>query len=95
MLVCLSVNNHKKAPFKRKDVIQWLTKRNIEVKVLFAGNILNHPAYKNIKCRVAEKLSNSDHIMHDSFFLGVYPGLTEEKITYMVDVMKEFISKHK
>jgi CDP-6-deoxy-D-xylo-4-hexulose-3-dehydrase len=85
----------KKAPFKRKDVIQWLTKRNIEVKVLFAGNILNHPAYKNIKCRVAEKLSNSDHIMHDSFFLGVYPGLTEEKITYMVDVMKEFISKHK
>jgi CDP-6-deoxy-D-xylo-4-hexulose-3-dehydrase len=84
-----------KAPFKRKDVIQWLIKRNIEVKVLFAGNILNHPAYKNVKCRVAEKLSNSDRIMHDSFFLGVYPGLTEEKLAYIVDVMKEFISKHK
>jgi CDP-6-deoxy-D-xylo-4-hexulose-3-dehydrase len=84
-----------KARFKRKDVVQWLTKRNIEVKVLFAGNILNHPAYKNVKCRVAEKLSNSDRIMHDSFFLGVYPGLTEEKIAYIVDVMKEFISKHK
>ena len=83
-----------KAPFKRRDVTQWLTKHNIEVKVLFAGNILSHPAYKNVKCRVAEKLSNSDHILHDSFFLGVYPGLTEEKLAYMINVMKEFINKH-
>ncbi len=83
-----------KAPFKRKDVIQWFTRHNIEVKVLFAGNILSHPAYRNVKCRVAEKLSNSDRIMRDSFFLGVYPGLTEEKLTYMTNVMKEFVGKY-
>ena len=83
-----------KAPFKRKDVVQWFTKHNIEVKVLFAGNILSHPAYKNVKCRVAEMLTNSDYIMRDSFFLGVYPGLTEEKLAYMVNVMREFVSKH-
>ena len=45
-----------KAPFKRKDVAQWFTRHNVEVKVLFAGNILSHPAYKNVKRRVAEKL---------------------------------------
>jgi len=83
-----------KAPFRRKDVVQWFTKHNIEVKVLFAGNILSHPAYTNVKCRVAEKLTNSDRIMRDSFFLGVYPGLTEEKLAYMVNVMREFVSKH-
>jgi CDP-6-deoxy-D-xylo-4-hexulose-3-dehydrase len=83
-----------KAPFKRKDVAQWFTRHNVEVKVLFAGNILSHPAYKNVKRRVAEKLSNSDRIMRDSFFLGVHPGLTEEKLAYMVNVMRGFVSKH-
>jgi len=83
------------SPFKRKDVIQWLTKNNIEAKMLFAGNILKHPAYKNVKYRVAEKLTNSDCIIQDSFFLGVYPGMTEEKMTYMMEVMKKFISKYR
>jgi CDP-6-deoxy-D-xylo-4-hexulose-3-dehydrase len=85
----------KSAPFKRKDVVQWLTKCNVEVKMLFAGNITKHPAYKSIDCRVAQKLMNTDHIMRSSFFLGVYPGMTEEKMKYMVNVFKEFMSKHK
>jgi CDP-6-deoxy-D-xylo-4-hexulose-3-dehydrase len=83
------------SPFKRKDVIQWLTKNNIEVKVLFSGNILRHPAYKNVKCRVVEKLTNSDRILRDSFFLGNYPGMSEEKMMYMIEKMKEFINKYK
>jgi CDP-6-deoxy-D-xylo-4-hexulose-3-dehydrase len=83
------------SPFKRKEVIQWLTKNNIEVKVLFSGNILRHPAYKNVKCRVAEKLTNSDRILRDSFFLGIYPGMSEEKMAYMIEKMKEFINKYK
>jgi CDP-6-deoxy-D-xylo-4-hexulose-3-dehydrase len=89
----LTVKEH--APFKRKDVVQWLTKHNIEVKVMFTGNILRHPAYSKIKCRVAQNLCNSDQIMRHSFFLGVYPGLTEEKKEYVMDVFKEFIKKNK
>jgi len=81
--------------FKRKDIVQWFTKHNIEVKMLFAGNILKHPAYKSINCRVAQKLTNSDYIMRNSFFLGVYPGISEEKMKYMVNVFREFINKYK
>lgn len=89
----LTIKKH--APFKRKDIIQWLTKHNIEVKMLFAGNILKHPAYKTIHNRVAQKLTNSNYIMYNSFFLGIYPGMNEEKMKYVVNAFREFISKHK
>jgi CDP-6-deoxy-D-xylo-4-hexulose-3-dehydrase len=83
----------KKSIFKRKSVVQWLIKKNIEVKLLFAGNILRHSAYQNIKCRISHKLINSDYIMHNSFFIGLYPGMTEEKMEYMVNAFKEFLNK--
>jgi CDP-6-deoxy-D-xylo-4-hexulose-3-dehydrase len=82
------------APFKRRDVLQWLTKHNVEVKMLFAGNILKHPAYRGIQCRVAQELINTDCVMRSSFFLGVYPGLSEEKLRYVVDVFRNFVGKH-
>lgn len=82
------------APFKRKDVVRWFTKHRIEVKMLFAGNILKHPAYRNIRCRIAQKLTNSDRILRSSFFLGVYPGITEEKMNYMISVLEEFMRKY-
>jgi len=85
----------KRAPFKRKDVIRWFTDHNIEVKALFAGNITRQPAYKGLRYRVAQKLTNSDYVMHNSFFLGVYPGITEEKIGYIIDVFKRFMNKYK
>ena len=83
----------KDAPFTRREIVEWLTKRRIEVKMIFAGNILRHPAYRGIRCRLAQDLANSDYIMRNSFFVGVYPGITEEKIEYMLDSFKEFISK--
>jgi len=89
----LTIKEH--APFKRKDIVQWFTKHNIEAKMLFAGNILKHPAYDGANCRVAQELTNSDYIMHNSFFLGVYPGLSEEKMKYMIDILREFANKHK
>jgi len=89
----VTVREH--APFTRKDIVQWLTKHNIEAKMMFAGNILKHPAYKDVDCRVAQELTNSDYIMHNSFFVGVYPGLDEEKMKYVVDVLREFVNKSK
>jgi CDP-6-deoxy-D-xylo-4-hexulose-3-dehydrase len=82
-----------KAPFKRKDMINHFTKHNIEVKLMFSGNILHHPAYNNIKFRVAKSLSTSNYIMHNTFFLGVYPGLTEEKTSFIIETMKKFVSE--
>lgn len=83
------------APFERKDVVQWFTRHNIEVKMLFAGNIIRHSAYKGTRYRVAEKMVNTDYITHNSFFLGVYPGIDEEKMKYVLAVFREFISKFK
>jgi len=89
----LTIKKH--APFKRKDIVQCFTKHNIEVKMLFAGNIIRHPAYEDICHRVAQKLVNSDHIMRNSFFLGVYPGISEERVKYLLSVFREFISRYK
>jgi len=81
------------APFKRREIVEWLTRRRIEAKMLFAGNILRHPAYRDINYRLAQDLTNSDYIMWNSFFVGVYPGITEEKIEYMLDSFRTFIKK--
>jgi CDP-6-deoxy-D-xylo-4-hexulose-3-dehydrase len=85
----------KNAPFKRKDIIEWYLKNNIEAKLLFSGNIIKHPAYKTIEFRTAEPLKNSEYCMYNTFFLGVYPGLNEEKIKYVLLKTKEFLLKHK
>lgn len=89
----LTIN--KDAPFKRKDIVQWFTRHNIEVKMLFAGNIIRHPAYKGTNFRVAQHLINSDYIMHNSFFLGVYPGINEEKMKYILKILREFICRYR
>jgi CDP-6-deoxy-D-xylo-4-hexulose-3-dehydrase len=84
----------KNAPFKRVDILRWLVNHKIEVKMLFAGNILKHPAYKNLDCRIIKNLDNSDYIMHNSFFIGVYPGLTQTKIDYMIETFRKFLKKY-
>jgi len=89
----LTIKDH--VPFRRKDIVEWLTKHNIEAKMLFAGNILKHSAYKGVNCRVAGKLTNSDRVMHNSFFVGIYPGMSEEKMNYMIDVFRAFIRKNR
>jgi CDP-6-deoxy-D-xylo-4-hexulose-3-dehydrase len=83
------------APFKRKDLIKWLTEHNVETKMLFSGNILKHPAYKQIKYRVIGSLENTNYATHNSFFIGVYPGLTEEELDYTINIIKKFIEQHK
>jgi len=80
-------------PFTRLQITQWLEKNNIQTRLMFAGNIIRQPAYKNIEYRVVGDLKNSDKIMKDTFFIGMYPGITEEKIDYILLKFKEFIKK--
>lgn len=82
-----------KAPFKRKDVIDWFNKHNIEIKNIFAGNITRQPAYKNVKYRVAQPLTNSDIAMSNSFFIGLYPGIDDEKMNFMLSAIRDFMIK--
>ena len=59
---------------------------------MFAGNIIKQPAYKNVDFRVVGDLRNTDTVMLRTFWIGVYPGLTNEMLDYSTDMIKTFIS---
>ncbi len=81
------------APFERRDIIRFLEERNIETRLIFAGNIIRHPAYAKAKIRVSGSLGNADEVMRNSFFLGVWPGITKEMMDFIMDSVNEFVSK--
>lgn len=83
------------APFTRKEIIDWLEESNIETRLIFAGNIIRQPGYVNQKFKTSGELKNSDTIMKNSFFIGIYPGLTEEQLEFTSGRIKEFINKYK
>jgi len=83
-----------KAPFTRLDIVKFLESKKIATRSLFAGNILKHPGYKNIKKRVIGNLKNSDIIMNNGFWIGVYPGITDEMIKYILMQFQNFLSKY-
>jgi CDP-6-deoxy-D-xylo-4-hexulose-3-dehydrase len=81
------------AGFERSELVSRLESSAIETRMLFTGNILKHPAYRNIRCRLAGSLENTDRVLERTFFLGVYPGMTSEKLEYMISIIKEFMEK--
>ncbi len=78
------------AGFSRNDLTQHLEKALIETRPIFAGNILHHSAYKDISKRIVGNLDNSTRLIKDSFFIGVYPGITDEMLDYVIKTFKEF-----
>lgn len=67
----------------RQKMTEFLEESQIQTRMLFAGNIIKQPAFKQAKYRIVGELINTDKIMHDTFLVGVYPGLDDEKIEYM------------
>ena len=82
------------ATFTRDEIVRNLNENKIATRMLFGGNLLKQPAYKNIKYKVFGSLENTDSVMNNLFWIGVYPGLTNEMLVYMVKIIKEFIKKH-
>ena len=82
------------APFSRLDLVKHLENKKIGTRSLFGGNLLLHPAYKNIKCRVVDKLKNSDKITKDGFWIGVYPGIDKTRINYIKHTFEKFFKKY-
>lgn len=78
------------APFSRVDLARYLDENHIETRGLFAGNLLRQPGYMNIEHRVVGSLVNTDYIMNNTLFLGVFPGLTEAKINYVTDRIRSY-----
>ncbi|MFD7862984.1 lipopolysaccharide biosynthesis protein RfbH [Streptomyces sp. NPDC057682] len=82
------------APFRRAELVEFLNARRIGTRLLFAGNLVRHPAYLDVEHRVSGGLENSDIIMERTFWIGVYPGITAEMTDYMVASIREFVGKH-
>jgi len=78
------------APFTRRDLTDWLEGRNIETRFLFAGNIVRQPGYRHIQHRVVGDLPRSDVVMRSTFFVGVYPGLDDARLAYVIEACGDF-----
>jgi len=87
------VSVKEESPFTRNELVNYLSLNKIETRNLFGGNLIKQPAYRDIKKRVVGNLKNTDFVMNNTFFLGTYPGLTDEMISYVSDVLKNFITQ--
>lgn len=81
------------AGFTKKEFVTYLESKKIETRMLFAGNILRQPGYKNINCRVIGDLIVTENILHNTFFLGVYPGIHQAKLDYMISTINSFFTR--
>lgn len=80
------------APFSRNQLTQHLELNKIGTRLLFAGNLLRQPAYEGYEYRVVGDLKNTDYVMNQVFWVGVYPGLTTEMLDCVAKVMMEFVA---
>lgn len=80
-----------KIGFTRYEITTFLEERMIQTRPLFAGNFIHQPAYSNTKFRVTGELKNSDRILHNTFFVGIYPGLGDQEIDYIAESIDDFL----
>lgn len=77
----------------REELLRFLDSKKIGTRLMFAGNILKQPAYRDVSFRVVGDLTNTDIVMMRTFWVGVYPGLTEPMLDYVVENIIEFVAK--
>jgi CDP-6-deoxy-D-xylo-4-hexulose-3-dehydrase len=81
------------APFSRADIVNYLENKKIATRMLFGGNLLKQPAYLKIKRRVAGDLKNTDLVMNNLFWIGVYPGISPVMLDYVKKSLSGFFGE--
>lgn len=79
------------APFTRAEIVKYLEDNNIATRMLFGGNLIKQPAYERITCRIQGSLKNTDLVMNNLFWIGVYPGLTKEMNDFIINMFNSFL----
>ena len=81
----------------RNQVTKYIEDHNVQTRLLFSGNLIKHPCFDQIRgtdaYRVVGSLDTTDYVMTHTFWVGVYPGMTDEKIDYMAQVIKEAVNQ--
>ena len=81
----------------RNKITRYIEEHNVQTRLLFSGNLIKHPCFDQIRgtdaYRVAGDLDGTEFIMNNSFWVGVYPGMTDEMIDYMAEKVKEAVEK--
>jgi len=81
-------------PANREELLRLLDDKKIGTRLMFAGNIVKQPAYRNVDFRVVGDLKNSDVVMNRSFWIGVFPGLTTQMLDFVIETITEFMKKY-
>jgi CDP-4-dehydro-6-deoxyglucose reductase, E1 len=81
------------ASFTKNEFVAFLEERRIATRSLFGGNLLRQPAWDGARYRIADSLTNSDTIMTSTFLIGVYPGIDDERLHYMQQTLRAFLTR--
>lgn len=91
----MSINPNSR--LNRNDITSFIEKNNVQTRLLFSGNLIKHPCFDQIRgsdaYRVIGNLNNTDYVMNNTFWVGVYPGMTDEMIDYIADVIIAAVNK--
>jgi CDP-6-deoxy-D-xylo-4-hexulose-3-dehydrase len=88
---CFVITVREDAGFTRNELTGYLESNRIETRPLFSGNLLRHPAFENIDCRIVGDLNNTDFVMNNTFFIGVYPGIGDQELAWIEEVFDRFM----
>jgi CDP-6-deoxy-D-xylo-4-hexulose-3-dehydrase len=81
------------SPLRRRELVVELERRNIGTRLLFGGNLTRQPAFRAVEHRVAGPLANTDRLMNDAFWIGVWPGIGDAERHYMVETLVEVVRR--
>lgn len=84
--------------FTRDEIVNHLENRGIQTRMLFAGNLIKHPCFDQMRTqnkgyRVVGEMKNTNRIMNQTFWVGVFPGMTEKVLAYMVEEIHNFVRR--